>query len=532
MVVPLALLGSAGITVVAHYLRAEIRAGNADLTVATIERLRDSLDHAGSLTLEMAHAFSVFDPSGDDAERYLRSFEEAATSIRQVLVLDARGTVIYAEPNGDHLVGNDMSYQPFYSDRSGETPGWTQILRSPGTGDASIAIHCTVGGRRYVSFVDLGSTRFPVGDSSRSRESVILLLDHGGTVIHHPDPEAVRQRKAYGHLDPFVLAIAHSEVTGVFDIDSRKYLLSARRMEETGWVMMVGQPIESATRPIFQIASVLVLSFVLAIGIAFVNTMLGMRFILGPINELAERMRSVEGGGDAPDRRAEPYREIAMLTDRFDAMVRAVKDRERRLRRLVDEKSVLIREIHHRVKNNMQVVSSLLSLQAERVSDRSDADLFRASRERVHSMAIVHEMLYRSESLSSVAMDQYIPELVSSIEQSHRSSERDIRVNLHVDAGVLDITLAVPCGLILNELIVNAFQHAFGPRESGSITVRFESRRTFYALEVADTGRGLPGDAAGNGLGMVLVETLARQLSGTVHTRSSGGTTVSITFPC
>jgi len=212
---------------------------------------------------------------------------------------------------------------------------------------------------------------------------------------------------------------------------------------------------------------------------------------------------------------------------------RVLRDNEAQLRASLRGKEVLLKEIHHRVKNNMQVISSLLSLAAAGVHDAESQQVFQESQNRIRSMGLIHEKLYQSHDLAHVDLRDYIESLTSYLFRSYSNQSANITLELEVAEVYLNIDAAVPCGLILNELVSNALKHAFPQQQTGRIRVRFrkdyERRCT---LEVSDNGVGLPDGAfgAGDTLGLRLVDTLVSQLDGEVQVDSSLGARFVITF--
>ena len=191
------------------------------------------------------------------------------------------------------------------------------------------------------------------------------------------------------------------------------------------------------------------------------------------------------------------------------------------------EKESLLQEVHHRVKNNLQLVSSLLSLQASRIADAQVAELFLESRNRVRSMALVHENLYRAGNFARVPMAAHIGKLCAQLRRAYGLDENRVAVEVRVDDVQLGLGRAVSCGLIVNELVSNALKHAFPGDRRG--TLRITMQRTpegRHALSVSDDGVGLPPGVAvadADTLGLQLIDDLTRQLGGTLDTRSSPG---------
>lgn len=213
-----------------------------------------------------------------------------------------------------------------------------------------------------------------------------------------------------------------------------------------------------------------------------------------------------------------------------------LKQAEEQIKTSLAEKEVMLREIHHRVKNNLQVISSLINLQVEHQADEKVRSVFGDVRDRVRSIALVHEKLYQTGDLAQLDFAEYAVSLLQYLWRSHGALAENIRLNLAIDPVVLPIEIAVPCGLILNELAGNALKHAF-PQRGGQVTVSLEhdhdSVTPAVCLRVRDNGVGLPSDfdfQHSRSLGLRLVHILSGQLRGTVETGVGPGTEFRITF--
>ncbi len=200
--------------------------------------------------------------------------------------------------------------------------------------------------------------------------------------------------------------------------------------------------------------------------------------------------------------------------------LRDISERERakhELQRSLQEKELLLKEVHHRVKNNLQIISSLLNLQRGRISEKDSTDVLRESQCRIQAMALLHELLYRKGDLSQVSFGSYLQELSDQLLRSFGMSRR-VSLRLKTENVTLDIDKAVPCGLIVNELITNSLQHAFPGERSGVLTIQFSSSISGECiLEVMDNGVGLSKDidrSSRDSLGMRLIQSLVRQIDG------------------
>jgi PAS domain S-box-containing protein len=210
------------------------------------------------------------------------------------------------------------------------------------------------------------------------------------------------------------------------------------------------------------------------------------------------------------------------------------KRAEDAVRASLDEKTALLKEVHHRVKNNLQIVSSLLSLQAARVRNRLALEVLRDTQSRVRSMALIHETLYRSENLARVNFPVYIENLCAHLFRAFGVEAGRIQLARRVASVALELDEAVPCGLIVVELVSNALKHAFPEGRTGLITLELQADPgALRTLRVADNGVGLPAGLDPlhtDTLGLKLVSNLADQLGGTLEIERTGGTAFRLTF--
>jgi len=212
------------------------------------------------------------------------------------------------------------------------------------------------------------------------------------------------------------------------------------------------------------------------------------------------------------------------------------KQAEKQIKASLKEKEVLLKEIHHRVKNNLQTIVSLLNLQSRYIEDKQALDVFKSSQERVRAMALIHEKLYESSDLSKIDFREYIQSLITSLLDSHYLNPGQIKLNMHVEDIELDIGRAIPLGLIISELVSNSLRHAFPYNKKGELQINLkasEIEEYDYTLIVGDNGIGLPEDLDiknSNTLGMVLINALTKQLRGALDINRKEGTTFTINF--
>jgi len=218
------------------------------------------------------------------------------------------------------------------------------------------------------------------------------------------------------------------------------------------------------------------------------------------------------------------------------------KRAEGRLKASLIEKEILLKEIHHRVKNNMQIIYSLLSLQSRRIKDKNVLKMLQESQNRVRSMALLHEKLYQSKDLARIEFGDYIRKLVYGLFHSYAVSSDSIILKINAENIFLDINTAIPCGLIINELVSNSLKHAFPEGKAwnekgyikGQIHIKLTShKKNNFTLVIRDNGVGFPEDLDFRNtetLGLQLVNTLVEQLEGSIKLLRKDGTSFKIEF--
>jgi len=229
------------------------------------------------------------------------------------------------------------------------------------------------------------------------------------------------------------------------------------------------------------------------------------------------------------------YEELQKKVEELEKEAVARKQAEEQIKASLKEKEFLLKEVHHRVKNNLQIISSLLDMRIMRTDNQQVIDLFEETRSKIHTMALIHTQLYRSERFDQINMGAHIRELVDYLSKIY--AKRDVLITpviQHSDV-YLSITQAIPCALVLNELVSNAFKHAFQAGQEGAIEIslkREDHNKVF--LKVKDNGTGIPEEIDifnTNSLGFKLMRnTVQHQLMGSIHIEAGAGTTIIVKF--
>ncbi len=217
-----------------------------------------------------------------------------------------------------------------------------------------------------------------------------------------------------------------------------------------------------------------------------------------------------------------------------DTDITAGKKMQQQIESSLKEKDVLLKEIHHRVKNNLQIIISLLNLQSGYIKDEATLKAVKEGQNRVRSMALVHEKFYQSDKISEIDFAEYIEKLCHFLYQSYGDKTDRIELQIKGDHIELDMDTAMPCGLLINEIVSNAYKYAFPDQNKGIIMIELKKTNGTMTLKVHDNGIGLPENfdvEKSESLGMQLIQALTSQLDGELKVSHENGTTFEVSFP-
>lgn len=377
---------------------------------------------------------------------------------------------------------------------------------------------------------------------NRSDDTAFALLDSQGEIItdgerspaRSPLPardvvkEHLRQHLQGGQTRTF-RARGHDRVWRLYAISP---LLGGRIF------VILGTPVLTAIGPLALQVAWGVFTPLLMWALAIAVVWFGIEHLVVRWITYLERITSAYAAGRhnvRPERVSAAPAEIRSLGETFSRMADLLSARENELRDSLAQKEILVREIHHRVKNNLQLVMSLLNLHARRIRDPRAEVAFAEARSRINALATLHRRLYESESLQEIDLKWFLEDLCAELRRGGLSRGRTVELTVESPSEVIGPDLAVPLGLLVTEAITNAYKHAFNARDGGHISVHVtrESPATL-SLTIRDDGTGFDIDASApdqHGLGRSLIEAFVRQMRGELEVRSEAGTIVQVTFP-
>ena len=305
-----------------------------------------------------------------------------------------------------------------------------------------------------------------------------------------------------------------------------------------GWIH-VGITLDDYHRNLEEVYFIILRLAVPAIAFGVITSFLFARNLTRPIGRLRDFAQRVAGGDLSHQLEIKENDEVGVLGNAMNQMTMDLKRSNERLQESLQqearlrEKDILLKEIHHRVKNNMQILTSLLRMQAREVDGDGVRSFLAESESRVRSMGLIHEKLYQSQNISEIDFHGYVETLAGQLVQMHRASNGDVRLKVDAHDIQLGLDTAMPCGLIVNELVSNSLKYAFPDGQDGEISIDIKPLEAGrYHMVVSDSGVGLSGarPQREGSLGSKLVEMLVDQLDGSIDYRNGDGTSVHIDF--
>lgn len=498
----------------------------------------------------------------------LSGIVQASPGLNGLYLLDSNGVVHATSDQSGVLLGFDLAHEPAFQGAKHAQEGQFSIsspFMSPTTGTpaATIALPFFEHGQlRWVLMGELSLEELQAALSSlpTHQDELVLIVDQRGTVLAHPEREWVQERRNLSHLPIFQDGMSETQAPRMFysDPQGRLTIGSTSLMATAEWLVITEQPLGIAMRPLFWMLAAGSVALALSTLLTAFAQRWGLRQISAPIARLAASANDLASGRSQTivNHTSSELEELASLEASFEHMAQQLQTTigalEQRISEVqateanltsavaqlhasLAEKETLLKEIHHRVKNNLQVVISLLRLQARILDNERAALALAESQQRIVTMALVHELLYREGDLANINAATYLGELAEQLARIYGSEARRIKLTISASQATLSLDHAVPCGLIVNELLSNSFKYAFPNGASGSIKITLATEQASHCcLTVWDDGIGLPEkieESLSNSLGMRLVQNLTRQLRGQLQIEGEQGTRVTVRFP-
>ncbi len=545
-VVPLVALGGVAIAIISSSLGEQITTRNIQIVRSMSGEIRQFLQGPFNTMNHISDMINTSEMIGSrNYQEFLDSHLKSYSNFSSFLITDNNGIVRNTAPVNPDLMGLDLSTQEFFKSAIQKMePVWSVGSISHQNEEPSGILIFPGVRHTVVGYIDLVILRKIIEQVRLGNRAKAMIINSLGVIIAHENWENVSRQVNISHLIKENLPAGTSVNHFRFTDGGEEFFACSTRVPQTGWIVLVTHPVSEIFAPIYKITAMLVIIVILSILFAGLFALYSHRKITAPLAHLAENSIKVAQGDYSEPigrYRYSSYREIEILSQNFDSMVHAVRSREQELEnhrerfgKSLVEKEVMLKEIHHRVKNNMQIISSLLELQSDYSASSVDQNLYLDSQNRVRSMSLVHEKLYQSHNLSEINFRDYIKDLIVELTAQFKELCRGVSIKFEMQDVSISLENAVPCALIVNELVTNTIKHAFTGRESGTVTIFLNRDMSGgFTLSVSDDGKGLPEHfdfEKVRSMGLSLVRELVMQIKGSLRVERGKGAGFIITW--
>jgi two-component sensor histidine kinase len=449
------------------------------------------------------------DPRALDS--YMDAAVTSSSAIASLAVLDGRGRIVAASAASRDRIGEDLSGQPAFAMAM---QGTDAILSSPFVNPVDMTVTVVafkrLNGGALAAFLMLDEFSKSLAPLRLSDADRLALVDGKGFVIAHTEPSFVSEQRFLRPPGPGVARVEE---------DGRTWLATSRTVPGRDWRVIYYRDAEESNAIADRLGLYLGLVGVASLALALVLALLMCANFSRPFHEIIARMRTMTAGRYDERIRGNYAEEFSRIADAFNGMADQVSEREARITRELEEKTVLLREVHHRVKNNLQIMSSLLNLETQNFHDPADLAIIQAGQDRIYSMSLVHELLYQTKDLSFIEMNCYAEQLASYLLSTY--DRRDLIVEADLDPVTIPLDQALSCGLILNEMLTNALKYGVKDTPTPFLGIKLKAEgKSGVSLEVRDRGTGIQASenpCMSSSLGFSLMTNLSRQLGGVVE---------------
>ncbi|HCL57983.1 MAG TPA: hypothetical protein DHW82_13390 [Spirochaetia bacterium] len=525
ILVPLLVIGISVFKIVAEKQEKQITEKNLALAKALSSEIEMFIENPKSILKRLHH---VLDQETIIKEKsihlYLEAIIQSFPFFEALFMLDKNGKVEYFAPYNKNYINNDMSSQNFFKNSAGSDKMYfSQVFMSQMNGAPAIVIVEPMKNNYLVAYFNLEFLSRIIRRFSLGQEIFAGIVDQKGELISFSDEVMAKQRYNISNLKIIQLGLQKKEKTLYEEYRNEMMLFSVAYIPTTGWVTFLFQSKENA----FEIVSVTQMifgaGFFLALFLAILLAVWSLKKILTPLSKLTIQSKKIADGQYNISTSDEEFEEFKTVLNDFQLMAKEIGKRENELKKSqkeiqhsLEEKDILLKEIHHRVKNNMQIILSLLYLQTSNIEDERIIKILQESQNRIKAMALIHEKLYQNNDLSKINFADYIQTLTHFLSRSYTPNLSLVDIQFDMEPLALSVDKAIYCGLIMNELLSNCFKYAFPNKREGVIIISLKNLYGNYiSLGIKDNGVGLPESLdirTTESLGLQLVVSLSEQL--------------------
>lgn len=469
-----------------------------------------------------------------EVQNLLAHMRDNFTFFESIVVLDSDGVVLASSPMDSDIIGNNLSTQPVFRLAAvNRGVQWSDTFISPYTNSPTVAVIFPGMDMYLLGYINLDHLSTIGAQITSGGSPQLIIVDEKGTLLVHPDTRLVFQQHNVFHNSLVRKTLGGK--TGTYDtsFEGQSVLGSTALVHPTNWGVLILQDKDEVFAILYRVLFSVGLLIFLAAILSTVLALFSREQIVRPIYQLMKTTRAIaDGRYEQPREAVESYREINFLAGTITQMSNKIARREEELKKNLMEKEILIKEVHHRVKNNLQLILSILNLKNFSIEDEQIKDVLYDNIGRIYTIAQVHEQLYSSDDLASIDISSYIPSLTAYLLANKKYSAYDVHPRIQVDKVCVRVDQAIPLGLIVFELFSNALQHGFEHRKTKAIEITGAVQEEHLLLTVQDDGETFSPElfTDAESLGFNIVHELIRQLKGSISYDSDRGNTFTIEF--
>lgn len=422
----------------------------------------------------------------DDIVNFTKTFES-------IYLLDLNGYVIGTWPDNPDFMGIDMSNQQYFKETTADDKiYWSDTFTSTVSGAPTVALSTVCNFGIIIANYNLNQLENFVSLELQDEKDFIAVMDMKGNVVAHSKDSDIALQGNLGRMQSVKQAKEGILGTTTDYHDGDRGLVSISKAANSGFIVLVFKAHERIFRALYQIYTFFIFIF-LTISVALIGIVLFfLKTFFRPMTEFQTAIQQAASGSyyELPN---SYFIEFSSILDSFAIMVRKVEERETALKSSINERDTLLRELNHRTKNNMQLINGIMKLYSLKHPGADPRGIMKKIHSKIETISLVHERLYKSSDLSSINFREYIEELIPALIKSLSDPSTKINYSIDIEDTFLMLDYAIPCGLILNEFILNTLKYAFILKNEGSIKIK--SRlidETLLRLTYSDNGVGLP----------------------------------------
>ncbi len=521
-------IGLVVLTTLSTHMRNAIESRNS-LVAETLARDVETLLDGYRLALSLLGEAEFWNQGG------VESLAAIYPAFSSVLIADDSGRVEYAS-SGSREAYYDISRRDYFMEPSKTgLPYLSASFIAEGEYSPTAVLAVPIDGGVAIGHLSFSAFGAYVASLAPPGGETVSVTDRNGIYVAHGEADRVKRRESAALEDWYADGGRSEAGSGIYERpNGRKELVCwAPLAEPSGWTIIISQPEERVFEPVSRARVGATLAFGLTGLAALVFIAMAVGSFRRDIRALRAYTAAIASGDYGVSFSYRGFRDLSDLASDYVEAAAAIREREALIQLNERRLETLLKEVHHRVKNNLQLIVSLLSLKAGGSEEVDDA--FAESIDRIRVMATIHETLYESRDFSHIDLGAYVRTIVEWIMSSYAHGPTLPRLSLELEPVTVDIDAAVPCGLIVNELFTNTIKYAFGddhPNPTVSVGVARDAGGA-VVLSVGDNGRGLPADIEperAETLGLQLIVSLAAQLKGSWSLDRSGGTAWTVRF--